>query len=242
MTLHSHPPGSSHASKANPRPGEARSLAQSAADLATAAMSTGSPPEPAALAKARDDLAAALAAAPDDLGVLFLAFQFHFRLGELDPAEQHVRRRLELAAPESADAARAYTNLGILTQTRGDLDRAEEYLTRAVEIDRRLGNAEGLARDLGNLGCIPEARGDLARAEALYNEAIEIAQTIPGPRGEEMVASNLSNLGDIAKTRGRLDVARDLWTRSWETYQRLGIAKWKAVFEKRFAELRDFPG
>lgn len=237
MTLHSHPSDRPRASQVRPNSDEARALAQSAADLATAAMSTGSPPEPAALAKAREDLAAALAAAPTDLDVLFLAFQFHFRLGELDPAEQHVRRRLELAPPDSADAARAYTNLGILTQARGDLDRAEEYLTRAVDMDRRLGNADGLARDLGNLGCIPEARGDLARAETLYNEAIEIARTLPGPRGEELVASNLSNLGDIAKTRGRLDLARELWTRSCETYARLGITKWKAVFEKRFAEL-----
>lgn len=216
---------------------DALALAESAAALATAAMSTGSPPDPAALAEARDDLTTALAAAPTDLGVLFLAFQFHFRLGELDPAEHFVRRRLELAAPDSADAARACTNLGLILHTRGDFGSAEELLTRAVEIDRRLGNAEGLARDLGNLALVPEDRGELDRAEALFREAIDVARTIPGPRGEELIASNTSNLGDIAKRRRQFDLARELWTRSWDTYRRLGITKWNAVFAKRFAEL-----
>lgn len=214
-----------------------RALAQSAADLATASMSSGKPPEPAALAAARAALAAAPAAAPTDLAVLFLAYQFHFRIGELDAAEQFAQRRLDLAAADSADAARALTNLGLVSQMRGELDRAEQRMTRAVDIDRRIGNQEGLARDLGNLALVPEARGDLARAEALTHEALEIARSIPGPRGEELVAGSLSNLGDFAKARGQLDAARELWSRAVEIFDRLGVTKWKASFEKRFADL-----
>lgn len=212
-------------------------LAQSAADVATAAMSTGQPPEAGVLAAARADLAAALARAPDDLGVLFLAFQFHFRLGELDTAERHVQRRLELAAPESADAARALTNLGLIAQFRKDLDRAEELMSRAVEIDRRLGNLEGLARDIGNLALVPEARGDLDRAESLFREAMEVARRIPGPRGEELVASNMSNLGDIARARGRPAEARAMWLQARAVFERLGITKWDAMFKKQLADL-----
>lgn len=222
--------------------GSPLSLAQSAAALATASMSSGRPPDPGALAQARADLATALALAPTDLGVLFLGFQFHFRIGELGPAEQLARRRLELALPDSADAARALTNLGVLAQTRGELDRAEELLTRAVEIDRRIGNLEGLARDIGNLALVPEARGDLERAEALYHEAMAIARTVSGPLGQEMVAGHISNLGDIARARGQIDRARAMWTEALETFNRLGVTKWKASFEKRFAELEQPSG
>lgn len=218
------------------KPGQPLALAESAAALATAAMGAGRAPQPAALDAARADLAAALAAAPDDLAVLFLAFQFHFRLGELDPAEQFVRRRLELAAPDSADAARALTNLGLLLHARGDLDAAEAQLSRAAALDRGLGNAEGLARDLGNLALVPESRGELDQAEALFREAIAVAAAVPGPRGAELIAGNVSNLGDIARARGRLEAARRLWAESWAIYRRLGIMKWNAVFEKRFAE------
>lgn len=217
------------------------SLAQSAAALATASMSSGRPPEPAALARARADLADALARAPADLAVLFLAFQFHFRIGEIEQAEQFARRRLELAAPGSADAARALTNLGVLAQTKGELDRAETLLNQAVEIDRRIGNREGLARDIGNLALVPEARGDLDRAAALFNEALALARTVPGAIGEEMVASNLSNLGDIEKARGRPEQARALWNQALRIFDRLGVTKWKADFERRFAELNQPP-
>lgn len=213
------------------------SLAQSAAALATDSMSSGKPPDPAALAKARADLQTALAQAPTDLAVLFLGFQFHFRIGEVDAAEQLARRRLELAAPESFDAARALSNLGLAAHTRGDLDQAEALLTRAADIARRIGNMEALARALGNLGLVPESRGDLDRAEALYRESAAIAQNVPGPVGEEMAAGNIANLGDIAKARGQLDRARELWTQSVATFDRLGITKWKASFEKRLAEL-----
>jgi len=87
------------------------------------------------------------------------------------------------------------------------------------------------------IALVPEARGDLERAEALFDEALTVARSVPGPRGEEMVAGNISNLGDIAKARGQNERARELCTEAFEMFQRLGVTKWKANFEKRFAEL-----
>ena len=90
---------------------------------------------------------------------------------------------------------------------------------------------------LGNSALVWEARGRLDRAEALYQEALEIARSVPGARGEELVASNLSSLGDMAAARGEIARARALLTRSLEMFERLGVTKWKSSFEKRFAEL-----
>ncbi len=48
----------------------------------------------------------------------------------------------------------AYSNLGILYQTRSDLDQAEAMCNKALALDEELGRKEGMARDYGNLGIL----------------------------------------------------------------------------------------
>jgi len=161
-----------------------------------------------------------------DLRVLFLAFQFHFRNGELDEAERLVRRRLEVAGPghDCEDTARAYTNLGLVLHHRGDLDGAEREMTRAVAISTRIGNARGIARDTGNLALVYESRGELERAEAMYRAALALAEEIGA---EDIIATKAANLGDIARTLGRNDEARALWTRAVGLFEKTGSAKYR---------------
>jgi tetratricopeptide (TPR) repeat protein len=173
-----------------------------------------------------------------DPRLLFLGYQFHFRSGRLDDAERLIRRRLEAAAPESPEAARAWNNLGLLLHFRGDSAGAEAMLTRALEIDRRIGCEEGVARDLGNLGLIPEATGDLERAEALYRQALEVAERIGFL---PVMASKLANLGDIALARGRPDEARELWTRAVKHFEQLGDARRREEFAAKLAGLEARP-
>ncbi len=186
----------------------------------------------------RRDLAAAVSDAPADLRVLFLAFQFHFRIGELGEAERFARRRLDLAPANSADAGRALCNLGLICHQRGELDEAETFIGRSLEIDRAIGNRLGIARDLGTLAMVPETRGDLGRAEALYLESLAIARSLEGPEAEDIAAGKLANLGDIARARGQPDEARALWTQAIAIFERLGITKWRKDFARRMAEMR----
>lgn len=182
-----------------------------------------------------------LADATTDLRVLFLAFQFHFRQGELDEAERLVRRRLALAEQveraaggEGAQTARALCNLGLVLHHRGLLDAAEPVLRRALEIDRSIANEEGTARDLGTLAMIFEARNDLDTAEGIYLEALAIAERIGS---EPLAASKYANLGDIALARGERDRARVLWVRALEIYKRLGPAMWVKEVSGKLAAL-----
>jgi tetratricopeptide (TPR) repeat protein len=169
-----------------------------------------------------------------DLRLLFLAFQFHFRRSEWDNAEWFVRRRLELAAPESTDASRAYTNLGLIQHFRGENDAAEASQRRALDIDGRLGNDEGVARDLGNLALIPESRGDFDLAAKLYQEALEIAERVGA---KAIIATKLTNLGDIALARGKRDQARELWTRAVALFGELGQEKYRVEYIERLERL-----
>lgn len=170
----------------------------------------------------------------DDLRLLFLGYQFCFRLGEYDAAERLIHRRLVVAGPDSADAARAWNNLGLLYHFRADLGGAETMLRRALEIDRRIGNEEGVARDLGNLSLVPESRGDLKTAERLNRESLAIAERIGAA---SIVASRLCNLGEIMLARGHREQARPLLKRAAAAYGALGIEKHRALCERHLAEI-----
>lgn len=166
---------------------------------------------------------------------LFAGFQFHFRAGHLDEAERFTLRRLELAASESPEAARACTNLGLVHFTRGDLDRAEQWHRRALAIDRQLNNEEGIARDLGNLAMVPESRGELDEATRLYHESLAIAERIGA---KAIIATKLTNLGDIALLRGDREQTRSLWKRAIALFEDMGQAKYRDETAAKLAELK----
>ncbi len=186
--------------------------------------------------EARTLFAQALTPDTTDIQILFLVYQFHFRSGELEEAEQLVRRRLAVTGPDtdSADTARAYTNLGLVRLYRKDIDGAQREFTRAVDISKRIGDQYGLARAVGNLGLAPEARGELDRAEELFRESLAIARRIGA---DDIASTKLANLGDIAVLRGRPDQARELWTQAIELFARLGNRKHHAEFSQKLAEL-----
>lgn len=160
-----------------------------------------------------------------DQRLLFAGFQFHFRRNELSHAERFVRRRLELAQPNSAAMARALTNLGLIHLFRDELAESESAQRAAIEIDRALGDDVSLARDLGNLALVPEKRGDLDEAERLYREALAIAERVGA---DAIIATKLANLGDIALARGSRDEARSLWTRAVALFEALVNEKYRA--------------
>lgn len=189
--------------------------------------------------EARLGFADALRQGGDDVRVLFLCFQFHFRIGELELAEQFARRRLAAVSP-GADAAhaRAHTNLGLVLQYLGKLDDAHEAVNRALAIDTRIGNEYGVARDLGNLSLIAEARGDVDQAEQLLHQSLAIAERIGA---EDIIATKLTNLGEIALARGLPIKAREFWTRAVEIFERIGPTKYRDEFARRLSELGASP-
>ena len=185
--------------------------------------------------EARRDVGEALALAggvdgATDVGVLFCAFQFHFRQGELELAERLCRRRIVVAEEMElpGQLGRACCNLGLVLQYAGRLDESEAVLRRAIEHDRSIGHEEGVARDLGTLALVFESRKDLDSAERLYLEALEIAERIGA---EAIIATDCGNLGEIALARGDREKARALLTRSVEILTRLGSWKVKGVAE-----------
>lgn len=172
----------------------------------------------------------------DQVHTLFLHFQREFRAGHLDDAERLVHERIAVIGEhaDSADLARAYTNLGLVRFFRNDLDGAEDRFTAALEMDQRLNHERGIARSMGNLALVPEARGDLDRAEALNRASLAIAERIGD---DDIAAGKLANLGDIALRRGRTEDARGLWTRALTLFERNADEKHAAEVRGKVAGL-----
>ena len=69
-------------------------------------------------------------------------------------------------------------NLGVIYQTRGELDRAEEMLKKSLAINEKLGRQEGMASQYGNLGLIYRTRGELDRAEEMLKKSLAIFEKV----------------------------------------------------------------
>jgi tetratricopeptide (TPR) repeat protein len=171
--------------------------------------------------EARQDFAKALDGTTD-LWVLYLAYEFYDRTGDLSAAEQMLERWLAISGrdAETADTAAAYGNLGLIYRTRGDLDQAEAMIRKGLEIDEKLGRLEGMATQYGNLGLIYDTRGDLDQAENMYRKSLAIDEKLGRLEG---MANQYGNLGSVYKERGDLKSAREYWTKARDLYQRIGM-------------------
>ncbi len=151
--------------------------------------------------------------------ILFLAFEFYFRTGDIETAEEVTQHCLAVSARSSVDLANAYGNLGIVHQRRGNLDEAEAMYRKALDLYEELGHKEGMARDYGNLGIVHQRRGNLDEAEALQRKALDLHKELGNKRG---MANHYSSLGNVHHSRGNLDEAEALHRKALARYEELG--------------------
>ena len=96
--------------------------------------------------------------------------------------------------------ANTYGNLGLIYQTRGELDRAEEMHKMSLAINENLGRQEGMATTYTNLGLVAEDRGDVDRARELWTKARDLYAKIGIPHEVNDVQGWLDGLpGPVAK-------------------------------------------
>ena len=165
-----------------------------------------------------------------NLRVLYLGYEFFDRTGDLDSAFSVLEKWLNLSGSEenSAVTASAYSNLGILYQTRGELERAEEMYRKALAIEEALGRKEGMASDYGNLGILYWDRGELDRAEEMYRKSLAINEALGRKEG---MASDYGNLGNLYRDRGELERAEEMYRKSLQLFSELKSPQVKTIEE-----------
>jgi len=156
-----------------------------------------------------------------NIQILFLGYEFFFRTGDMDTAEKVIGKWMGLSGAENrtSHTAAAFGNLGLLYQTRGEFERAEEMHLKSLVIEKELGRKEGIASDYGNLGNIYSIRGELDRAEEMYKKVLEIDQELGR---KEALAKDYGNLGNIYCIRGELDLAEEMYKKVLEIDEVLG--------------------
>lgn len=115
-----------------------------------------------------------------------------------------------------ANALRAY---GILLVELGNRKEAASSIEEAIEIQRRCGNAAGLADSLRALGSLYEVCGEYERAEESATEALAIFKRLGKDAG---VAGTLSGLAGYANLKREFARASAFGEESVEIYRRLG--------------------
>jgi tetratricopeptide (TPR) repeat protein len=110
--------------------------------------------------------------------------------------------------------ARHLGGLGYCYHQLGDYRRAIELYTRALDIDREVGNRSSEAGHLGDLGLSYYRLGDYQRAIKLHTQALDIDREVGNRAGESRHLSNMGvpyqHLGDYRRSIDLLTQALDM--------------------------------
>jgi len=129
----------------------------------------------------------------------------------LDQAAEQVPRDL---ADQPDIAASIYHTLANSYSSLGRFDDAERMLRTAIEIRRRLADAE-LAATINDLGVALYQQRDYPGAEGALREALCLLRQADGGAPEQ-VARCINNLAATIKAQGRLDEAEPLYLQALE--------------------------
>ncbi len=159
----------------------------------------------AALTAATDaDDATAMAAAHLSFGEAYRSISRYPLAVEHDSAARDLARRAGWAEGEST----ALGNLGVTVRETGDLRRAEDCFSSALEINVRIGSTRKQALDLLNLGIVHATLGKLASAAELFERATALGREASSPGTTGMLAQCLGitwrYLGDLARAERQL--------------------------------------
>jgi predicted ATPase/DNA-binding SARP family transcriptional activator len=132
----------------------------------------------------------------------------HRAMGRYDDGRAALDQALAITEAVGAelDVARIAAQRGALEATAGDLDAAEHWLDRSLELRRRLRDHRGILLTLANQAVVAFYKEDAARAESLLAQARRMADEAvdgPGTGAVELARA------EIARLAGRPERARD---------------------------------
>ena len=148
-----------------------------------------------------------------NMQVLFLAYDFYFRTGDLVTAEEIAQRCLDICGRniETAETARALSHLGMICHERYELDQAKELYNKALAISLKLKDETGVARGFGTIGLVNSRQGNLDRAEKMLKRALTIHEKIGN---EANIARDIGNIGSVYANRGELEQAEKMFEKA----------------------------
>ena len=143
--------------------------------------------------------------------------------------EESLAEAIKTWGEESANTEPIYYQLGRAYSERvwkGEaIDRekeqlfAENYLNRAITLQKRYKRQYDLTYSLSSLGYMYSRLGDWNKAETIYKESLQVSEEIGDRAG---IASSWGVLGDIERNRGNWDAAEALYRQSLQVREEIG--------------------
>jgi diguanylate cyclase (GGDEF)-like protein len=146
----------------------------------------------------------------------------HMTLSQYDSATAYMERGLALArrTGERGGEARALSNLGTLSQRRGDPLRAIELFRQAMVIQRAGGSPAELANSLNNLGFVYSTDlADYQRSLEYHRQALTLREKIGDSAA---IALSLNNIGIVHGRLSQHDRAVSYFERALAIRRQLG--------------------
>jgi tetratricopeptide (TPR) repeat protein len=146
-------------------------------------------------------------------------------LHQLDAAEDTYRRIADFLATQpdtptrSAHLSTVHHQLGMVAESRGELDAAEAWYHRSRAVAEELNDRPGLVSCYHQLGRIAELRRDLDTAETWYQRSLAINEELGNQRG---LSDSYHQLGHVAELRRDLAAAETWYLRSLAIKEQLG--------------------
>lgn len=168
---------------------------------------------------AKGDFAAA-GDAKGEVDALIALANAELQAGNRDGALVNFNRAAALCTENKYELgfAQLYADLGLLLQSLGKTQEAEQMMIKSLAIADRLGETAIAALAAGNLSLLYRETHDLDRAEEMARQALRLEGILERKDG---VARAGLNLGTILFERGRLDEAGTRFAGSLGLYQEL---------------------
>ena len=108
----------------------------------------------------------------------------------------------------------------------GEYVKAEEYLQKALKIEKEIGDKRGEASSYGNLGTVFQSLGEYVKAEEYHKKALKIRKEIGDKRGE---ATDYGNLGSVFSSLGEYVKAEEYYKKALKIRKEIGDKKGEAT-------------
>jgi tetratricopeptide (TPR) repeat protein len=105
---------------------------------------------------------------------------------------------------DKEEKGRILTDFGMIFYYSGELDKALEYFTNALNLATELDRKEGMAAELGNIGAVYSTKGELDKALDYFEKALKLSE---GLGIKEVMAVQLRNIGNVNLYKGEHEKA-----------------------------------
>jgi tetratricopeptide (TPR) repeat protein len=132
--------------------------------------------------------------------------------GQFQPALDRFREALASVIEGSPDHGSILNHMGLVLMQQGNLDEAEKFLSRAIEIRNELGSPIHIAESVHNLSNVEHQRGNADKAMKLMSRAINLTSDVNGAElllaKSHLCAANMSITNDPVVAQRHLTQAR----------------------------------